>query len=691
MVQRTFTIVPPAGPAERSAADSRPMTSKQVRKAYREANRVPRVSKAELLRQERAEQERIRKEFEKEKAALKAKTLREKKRAKEQAERDEKKKKGLPLVNVRPSQDTIARFVRGNGLGIKRDFKGQNAVTTPVLPIVEEPEEDDDDFPSPKRLCSQEPQTVEGCAEEDVEAPEENREVSFPAFEEPIEEPTEEPAKEPAEEHVTKPDAVPEKPKSAAEDDFFEGFEIMSDDEMSKLSFNQVPPKNSMSSTKDYIPAAPDATPGEEGKCHLLHEITLPEPDSPISIKNPKPSAPLGFDLISDDEEDLEQEMLALDAALNSQQKLSKKPTQEPVLPMSQKPVRNATGYEMDLGLTACHPNETSQETRTARHEQARLMPPPPIPAAPQRSCSPRSPVAVKPQAPPLSTQQILFNMDDFFPSSSQQAAELEEEATFISQPIKPCSIPEPRAPSLVQEKDAVSPNAVSSSPEPPKPFFTASGSNERLAVAILRSRRTAEREEEQRRRALQLEAIELEEAMKKESERRVREKRLAANKLNSTIAQNAASKTEPHQKGQAPRQARPVTATTPQFSTRKGFTASSNRTPANISVHRTPLVETLTNTIFPAAKAPPAAETNKKDPPRGTFARQQSTSIAARVANTKLPPEAQNQRHETPKREFNKENIASPGLGEVKHPIASQESEFGGSWMDELATELSL
>ncbi|UKZ53086.1 hypothetical protein TrVGV298_006874 [Trichoderma virens] len=670
MVQRTFTVVPPAGPAERTPVDNRPMTSKQVRKAYRQANRVPRVSRAEQLRQERAEQERIRKEFEKEKAALKAKTLREKKRAKEQAEREEKRKKGLPLVNVRPSQDTIARFVRGNGSGIKRDLKGQTAVTTLVEPIVEEAEEDDDDVPSPKRLCNQEQQK-----EEDFdEAEEEGEDVTFAV-----------------EESSTKADTLPEENEQIPEDDFLDGFEILSDDEISKLSFNQVAPKSSVSNTKDCLHAGPDAAPEEEEKGHSHHETTLLKPDSPISIKNPKSTTLEEFDLISDDEDDLEQEMLALDDALNSQKQPSKEPMKQPVLEESQKPARTATGYELDLGLAAGLSNEISRETRSEKHNQARLMPPPPIPAVPQHSRSPISPVAMKPQAPPLSTQQILFNMDDFFPTSSQQAAELEEEeTTFISQPIKSSSIPKPQVPSPAPEKDALPPGTASSSPEPPKPFFTSSGSNERLAVALLRSRRTAEREEEQRLRAAQLEALELEEAKKKEAERRAREKKLAGSKLKTTTTNQALSKTESWEKGQVPRQTRPVAATTPQFSMRRGFTTNSNRTLANTSVQRTPLVETRANNPLPTTKSPPIAEM-KRPSPLGNPPRQQSASAAAKIANKILPPEAQNKRYETPKKVSNKENITSPGLSEAKHLMASQESEFGGSWMDELATELSV
>ncbi|KKP04980.1 hypothetical protein THAR02_02917 [Trichoderma harzianum] len=693
MVQRTFTIVPPAGPAERTPVNNRPMTSKQVRKAYKEANRVSRVSRAEQLRQERAEQERIRKEFEKDKAALKAKTLREKKRAKELAEREEKRKKGLPLVNVRPSQDTIAWFVRGKGSGTKRDCRGQSAATTPVLPIIEEPEEDEGDLPSPKRLCSQEQPKEEGCEkvscekadyekedwveedfeEEDFEELEEKREEVLPALEAP----------------TTKVDTTPQKNERTAEEDFLEDFEIMSDDEMSKLSFNQVATKSSVINAEDHLPTCPEATPAKQEKGHSHHETTLHKPESPITIKNPKPLALPEFDLISDDEDDLEQEMLALDVALITQKQLSKQPALVLVSQGSQKRARSATGYEMDLGLATGLLSNTSQETLSKRDEQACLMPPPPIPAASQRSRSPISPVAMQPQAPPLSTQQILFNMDDFFPTSSQQAAELEEETTLISQSLKSCSIPRAKAPSPVAEKDLPPPDTASSSPEPPKPFFTASGSNERLAVALLRSRRTAEQEEEQRRRALQLKALELEEAKKRDSERRAREKRLADSKPKTNTANHNPSKIEPREKGQPPRQTRPARASTPQFSMRKGFTTNPNRTPANTSVQRTPLVTTRANATLPTTKPLPTAEM-KRPSPLGNAPRKQSPPTAVKAVNKPLPLKVQITRHETPKK-VSKENTTSPGTREAKNVMDSQESEFGGSWMDELATEFSL
>lgn len=146
--QSTFTLVPnPLGiqglmsRPTNGPQSKPPMTSKQAQKLYREANRGPRLSKAEQRRIELAEQDRIRRELDKEKQANKARVLREKKKAKEQLALEEKKRRGLPLVKVRPSQDTISRFVRGNGAGKKRDSAGAKI----DLPVVEEEEGDPKD------------------------------------------------------------------------------------------------------------------------------------------------------------------------------------------------------------------------------------------------------------------------------------------------------------------------------------------------------------------------------------------------------------------------------------------------------------------------------------------------------------------------------------------------------------------
>lgn len=127
-IQKTFTLVPEAPGAGKPPPNRTPirMTSKQVRKAYKAANHTPRLSRAEQLKKDKADQERIRKELDKDRATAKARLAREKKKEKELAQREDKKRKRLPLVDVRPSQDTIARFVRGNGLERKGDGGGQH-------------------------------------------------------------------------------------------------------------------------------------------------------------------------------------------------------------------------------------------------------------------------------------------------------------------------------------------------------------------------------------------------------------------------------------------------------------------------------------------------------------------------------------------------------------------------------------
>ncbi|KAG5930419.1 hypothetical protein E4U53_002242 [Claviceps sorghi] len=136
-LQRTFTLIPPVATTRGDPLDRRlptrhvrPMTSKQAQKAYKAATRAPPVSRAEQRRRDREEQERIRREFEKEKATAKARLAREKRKEKESAEREQKRRKGMPLVSVRPSQDTIARFVRGNGSHRKRDCAGATVEET---------------------------------------------------------------------------------------------------------------------------------------------------------------------------------------------------------------------------------------------------------------------------------------------------------------------------------------------------------------------------------------------------------------------------------------------------------------------------------------------------------------------------------------------------------------------------------
>lgn len=793
-VQKTFTIIPPAGPATRTPVDNRPMTSKQVRKAYQAANRVPRLSKAERIKQERAEQERIRKEFEKDKAAARAKFLREKKKAKEEAEKQDKKKKGLPLVTVRPSQDTIAKFFRGNGLGHKRSCEGEDvgeatdAAKAPDLPFVEElaeeDDEDEDDFPSPKRLCNE--KEHEGKVGEGVER---KGGQASPRPEEPCAEP-----RIIAEETQNEP---------IMEDDLFDDFEILSDEEMSKLSFNETATHVGVDNRKeDAAPQSPlklDAIPVgnskshlhdkatthqcspiksnkhpelgdsqefdlmfgdqedlelETQKSHLYHKATnhqsspfkstkYPEVEdsqefdlifgalqspveldtipveeqeshlhdratnhqfSPVkSTKNPESTDSQEFNMIFGDEEDSEElELLALDVIAAFQRIPAKESIETPLPRSSQKSRHKTTAHELDLGLLADSgpDKETHRAKSQKEHDTTSLMPPPPIPSAPRPSVSPISPVAVEPQAPPLSTQQILFNMDDFFPSSSQQAAELEDEEVTFTSPIKSRPRPEARTPNpprVFQKGSLPMGSLSSSSPETPKPFFTASGSNERMAVALLRSRRTAEQEEERRRQTAQLELAEIEKARKKEAERRAREEMLAAGQSKPKHANHAAPRTRGDD-AQLSNPASPALARISQFSARKRLILNDNHTPIKPTPQRTPLIETNPKAVTPDTKSPTVANMSRKVTSLGSNIRPSSSSFTPHNNSRMMFPEAR-QQYSSPKHANTpiipttkpKEVNTSLETSESKCPPASQESEFGGSWMDELATELSL
>lgn len=117
-VQQTFSLIPElpsalhGGEQEQGRVSRPPMTTKQAKKAYKAKNKGPKLSKAEQRRQDLMEQDRIRREFEKERNQARAKAARDKRKEKEDREKAEKKRKGVPLVEVHPSQDTLARFLR---------------------------------------------------------------------------------------------------------------------------------------------------------------------------------------------------------------------------------------------------------------------------------------------------------------------------------------------------------------------------------------------------------------------------------------------------------------------------------------------------------------------------------------------------------------------------------------------------
>ncbi|KAG6051272.1 hypothetical protein E4U17_006238 [Claviceps sp. LM77 group G4] len=369
-VQRTFTIVPPpantrgVNALHQPAQHVRPMTSKQAQKAYKAATRGPPISRAEQRERDRAEQERIRKEFEKEKATAKARLARERKKEKESAEREKKKKKGMPLVSVRPSQDTIARFVRGNGSGKKRTCGG-GAVG--------------------------EGSDADGGDVKDVSAP-----------------------KDRAEEQV----ALPDEDNGAPELDLIEEEEGDIESGLEELL---------------------DAISREQ--CEAKHR-KLNEDE--ISHKS-GPALPSGSSLREPREEEI-----------------------DAVSPPSNPPP----------SLPACHrprtphiPQASPRETANPAQELESI-------AVPQQTPSP--------PLPPMSTQTILGNLDDFFPSPSQQARELQDDSDPDLYTSTPCKEAGQKSPRLSGQA------SQATSPPPRRRFFTPSGTNELVSLAIQRSRRTA-------------------------------------------------------------------------------------------------------------------------------------------------------------------------------------------------------
>ncbi|KAJ0168457.1 hypothetical protein CTA2_5936 [Colletotrichum tanaceti] len=134
--QNTFAVIPAAPGRVGGAPSKPPMTSKQAQKLYKQANKEPRRSKAEQRKWEKERQEEIRKELEKERAAVKARAARERKKAKEEEARENRRRAGQPILDCRPSQDTIARFVRGNSKSLKRDSSGEPVSKNEGFPAI---------------------------------------------------------------------------------------------------------------------------------------------------------------------------------------------------------------------------------------------------------------------------------------------------------------------------------------------------------------------------------------------------------------------------------------------------------------------------------------------------------------------------------------------------------------------------
>ncbi|KAK8058570.1 hypothetical protein PG994_009018 [Apiospora phragmitis] len=135
--QQTFSVIPELPSAFANGSDTAtarsskpPMTTKQAKKLYKAATKAPKLSKAEQRRQDLMEQDRIRREFEKERNQARAKTARDKKKEKEEKEKD-----------------TLARFIRPLKVA-KKDEEDPKPPPSPSPPHTAPDDESDDALPA---------------------------------------------------------------------------------------------------------------------------------------------------------------------------------------------------------------------------------------------------------------------------------------------------------------------------------------------------------------------------------------------------------------------------------------------------------------------------------------------------------------------------------------------------------------
>lgn len=603
-VQKTFTLVPTisrdASPMPAFAGGR--MTSKQVKQAYKAANQGPRLSRAEQIKADRAEQARIRKEIEKEKASAKARLVRERKKEKELAEREVKKKEGKPLVNVRPSQDTIARFVRGsgNGAGKKRDYTGScvdrrrdgaadgTASTTTdstfthdlLDAIVEEEEEESQDQPIAKDSSQEGANDQNDAGVDELGGKEDSKTVlvdlsigDIPSDSFDGSDSAHSPHQEGSQNARTAKPAAAGMLKNDKSDLLGQDVE----QETAQLAVDGL--RQEQKSQQDVGVRNSQADDRQDSNV-ILAEISTG--DIPSEFFDGSESASVlsqASKSKSNSHHDdtvvglLDEELhtdLSQDAAAASPCRRSSR-VSEQVLPAKEPEVDDYLDGELDSDVLdelvvimdesrnanppllddlkgsrgfrpaqsgACTPQlllrnrGASQKREEHDQEEAEPATSTPESPAPSRGCrgsrAPMSPASIQ-QCPPLGTQAIMMNMDDFFPTASQQARELEFdtddlESLLSSLPARQ-AMPPPatpaRAPPEVSSKTPQSTTTAvamvrmqpspkartpqskqspSPSPRPPERWFTASGSKELNSLAIQRSKRSAALEEIQQR-----------------------------------------------------------------------------------------------------------------------------------------------------------------------------------------------
>ncbi|KAH8178561.1 hypothetical protein LIA77_00080 [Sarocladium implicatum] len=510
-VQKTFTIVPTVS---RDASSPMPafvggrMTSKQVKQAYKTANKAPRLSRAEQIKADRAEQQRIRKELEKEKASAKAKLLREKKKEKELAEREAKKKEGKPLVNVRPSQDTIARFVRGNGANRKSDSAG--ICVDRQMPAAHGPGEVADGSLRTSHL-------LESISEDE---------------EEEVDEGSKDPAGPPQGSGLQEETTADNGPVDGEEDSNTVLAEISTGDIQSDL-FNESGSARSQSHTQSQREEPKQHPPEDDTIIGLLDEelhtdlsqdapTAVPLQQEPrVEASNQAPTIPQVEEFLDGelDSDILDELVVMMDTSQGAN-----------IYPLKEGPGGFGAPGRAEPRISAPQPSASivrrEEATDIRAQEESAVTVCAPEGQAPsvrdQESGAPSIPTNTH-QSPPLGTQAIIMNLDDFFPTSSQQARELEFDTddldTLLSSLPDPQAMPPPATPAralpevstvtagipTAAVQKGISPKPQTSqlrqSPSPsPQRWFTASGSKELNSLAIQRSKRTAALEEIQQR-----------------------------------------------------------------------------------------------------------------------------------------------------------------------------------------------
>lgn len=668
-VQTTFTLIPER-PVNPTAEPIRPMTSKQIKKAHKAADKQPRMSRAEQRKMELAEQERIRKEFEKERMASRARAARDRKKAKEEAAKEERRKSGRPLVDVRPSQDTISRFLFSNTKGRKRDSGGEEVDN--AMASIQEEASDRDSVPPEHQSDAEKSPEIPDLGDVGSAA---NADTALPG-------PASDPASPPVEHHTDKQEGnkLPGSRGSPGPGSNHE-YSRVNQERASKrpridYGFDDDNMTNPFLSTEAQGPAAKAANETQQGREPHATAQSTKNQKSPTTggstrrqeWRHPDHDPELGngpnydWDAFADDDEFLDRDLEDFSPAgrwsppgshqtsnnshsasctrLPSSDHQSLPARRKPSTPTKQ-PSSFIDGSLDDDTLCQLETPKMAAEPKTKQPDTQRPsiptrvvsqpfldddddddgddedMPPPhqlppPQSETPKMAAEPktRQPDTQRPsiptrvvsqpflddddddedmppprqQLPPPSTQAVLLNIDDYFPSPSQQERELEgDPAPQITQP-SPCL---QRGPP----------------PPPQKRFFTSSGSNQLLSLAVQRSKRTAALENIQRQ------------------ERQRREAQAAATPVRRPLA-------------------------------------AQNKQPTNM--------------------APPPAKSASRTPstakPRDPPVKPAATPFKSVTMMPPKPPEC------------DKENDPS-----LAGPPASQESEYGGLWIDEMAGDLAI